>query len=423
MPSKKDYFPRILMFALLAIAGFSGPGAVAQTETILHNFQQNNIDGFWPSSPLIFDGLGNIYGTTGEGGAFADPYGTVFQMKPAVGGGWNEVVLHSFNNDGTDGWGAYAGVAFDASGNLFGATGYGGAYGVPGGIGGTVYELTRGTGGFTETIVHSFGNGSDGNRPESTPIFDASGNIYGTTIYGGTYGDGTVYELKRVPGGSWAEKILLNFNGTNGSGPGVLMFDGAGNLYGTTAYGGAYGGGVTYELIPRAGGVWTQRILHNFRTDGSEGMVPGPLVFGPTGHLFGTTFYGGALNFGTLYELIPTTTGAWEESILHVFPSGISNDGYWPDGDLLIDASGSLYATTAYGGNYAYGTVFKFSPGPGGHWTETLLHDFGSGTDGQIPTGGLTFDAAGNIYGTTYSSSPYTCEGILGCGIVFEITP
>jgi uncharacterized repeat protein (TIGR03803 family) len=406
---------------MLAMAAFTSPRAVAQTETILHNFQENNIDGFWPSSTLIFDASGNLYGTTGEGGAFGVSYGTVFQMKPAVGGGWNEVVLHSFNNDGTDGWGAYSGPTFDASGNIFGATGYGGAYGAPGGIGGTVYELVRGPGGFTEKVIHSFGNGTDGNRPNANLVLDAAGNIYGTTLYGGTYGDGIVFELKPTPSGVWNEKILLNFNGTNGSTPGVLMFGSASNLYGT-AGGGAYGGGVTYELIPRPGGVWTQRILHNFRSDGTDGKAPGPLVFDASGNLYGTTFYGGASNFGTLYELIPTATGAWKESILHVFPSGINNDGYWPDGDLLIDASGSLYSTSAYGGNYGYGTVFKFSPGPGGHWTETQLHDFGSGTDGQIPTGGLLFDASGNIYGTTYSSSPYTCEGILGCGTVFEIT-
>jgi uncharacterized repeat protein (TIGR03803 family) len=408
------------LLATLAVSFLSTTPLLAQTETILHNFQQNNVDGFWPSSPLIFDASGNIYGTTGEGGAFADPYGTVFQMKPAGGGSWDEVVLHSFNNDGIDGWGAYSGAAFDASGNIFGATGYGGAYGVPGGIGGTVYELVRGPGGFTEKVIHSFGNGTDGNRPESKPVFDSAGNIYGTTLYGGTYGLGTVFELKPTPSGVWNEKILLNFNGTNGSTPSVLMFDGTGNLYGT-AGGGAFGGGVTYELMPRSGGVWIQKILHNFRSDGTDGMSPGPLVFDTAGNLYGTTFYGGSLNEGTVYKLTPSG-GSWPESILHVFTDG-SGDCYWPDGDLLINASGSLYATCAYGGNYGYGTVFKFSPGPGGHWTEMLLHNFGSGTDGQIPTGGLTFDAAENIYGTTYSSSPYTCEGILGCGTVFEITP
>jgi uncharacterized repeat protein (TIGR03803 family) len=419
MRSKRTSSAYLLMLAILMIAAFAGTRAVAQTETILHTFQENNVDGFWPSGTPIFDGSGNLYGTTGNGGAYGG-YGTVFQLKPTGGGVWNEVVLHSFS--GADGWGPYSGPTLDTAGNIFGATAYGGAYSSVNN-GGTVYELVRGAGGFTEKVLHSYGNGSDGDVPESTLLFDAAGNIYGTTLGGGTYGYGTVFELKPMPDGSWAEKILFNFNGTNGSTPSFIMFDSAGNIYGTASGGGVYGAGVTYELVSRPGGVWTQRILHNFLGNGIDGKSPGPLVFGPSGNLFGTTFYGGAVNFGTLYELIPHATGAWEEALLHYFPSVINFDGYWPDGDLLIDASGSLYATSAYGGNYAYGTVFKFSPGPGGHWTETLLHDFGSGTDGQIPTGGLTFDAAGNIYGTTYSSSPYVCQGILGCGTVFEITP
>jgi uncharacterized repeat protein (TIGR03803 family) len=407
------------MLAILMIAAFAGARAVAQTETLLHTFQENDVDGFWPSGTMVFDGSGNLYGTTGSGGA--DGGGTVFQLQPVGGGVWNEMVLHSFGNS-TDGWGSYSGPALDAAGNIFGATQSGGAYAAPG-IGGTVYELVRGPGGFTEKVLHNFGLSNDGNGPNCPLIFDAAGNLYGTTLYGGSYGEGTVFELKPMPNGSWQEKTLFTFNGANGATPSFIMFDSAGNIYGTAGGGGTYGAGVTYELVSRPGDVWTPRILHNFQGEPIDGKSPGPLVFDTSGNLYGTTFYGGAVNFGILYELIPTATLAWKESVLHYFPSGFEYDGYWPDGDLLIDASGSLYTPSAYGGDYGYGTVLKFSRGPGGHWTETLLHSFGSGTDGQIPTGGVTFDAAGNIYGTTYSSSPYTCEGILGCGVVFEITP
>jgi uncharacterized repeat protein (TIGR03803 family) len=405
----------VLALATLAIAAFASTPAAAQTETILHNFQENNIDGFWPSGTLIFDRSGKIYGTTGEGGAYG--YGTVFAMKPELDGSWDEVVLHSFNNNGSDGSGPYSGPAFDASGNIFGATRSGGAY-----AGGTVYELERKAGGFAERVIHSFGNGSDGNGPNSSLIFDGAGNIYGTTLYGGANGDGTVFELRHMPSGGWAERILFNFNGTNGSTPSFLMFDSLGNIFGTASGGGAYSAGVTYELIPGAGGVWVQQILYTFLSGPTDGKDPGPLVFDTSGNLYGTTFSGGPSNLGTLYELSPAGGGSWNESVLHYFPSGINADAYWPVGDLLIDASGNLYGPSAYGGNYGYGTVFEFSPAGGGSWTETLLHNFGSGTDGQIPTGGLVFDASGNIFGTTYSSFPYTCEGILGCGTVFEIT-
>ncbi len=419
MSKQKNSSRCFLMLAVLAMAALLSTRTMAQTENILHTFAENNIDGYWPSGTLVFDGSGNLYGTTGNGGAFG-PFGTVFQLKAAGGGVWNEEILHSFGS-GTDGWGAYAGPTLDDSGNIFGTTGWGGAYNATG-VGGTVYELIHGPGGFTEKVIHSFGSGTDGNRPNAAVVLDAAGNIYGTTLYGGTYGEGVVFELRPTLSGVWNEKILLNFNGTNGSTPGFLMFDAAGNLFGT-AGGGAYGAGITYELTPRPGGVWTQRILHNFLGGSADGMSPGPLVFGPTGNLYGTTFYGGSsYNEGSLYELIPTATGAWKESVVP-FIYGSVNQCYWPDGDLLIDASGALYGTCAYGGSASYGAVFKFSPGPSGHWTETLLHDFGSGTDGQIPTGGLTFDAAGNIYGTTYSSSPYVCQGILGCGTAFELVP
>src|ERR1019366_6634594 len=200
-----------------------------------------------------------------------------------------------------------------------------------------------------EQVLHSFGNGTDGNDPLGGLIFDASGNLYGTTLGGGTYGGGTVFELTPAGGGSWTETVLHNFdsNGTDGFTPYAgLIFDSAGNLYGTTRWGGTYGGGTVFELTTAAGGGWTEQVLHSFD---------------------------------------------------HNY-----TDGYYPQAGLIFDAAGNLYGTTSQGGTYVYwGTVFELTPAAGGDWTETVLHNFNqNGTDGYYPEAGLIFDAAGNLYGT-----------------------
>ena len=163
---------------------------------------------------------------------------------------WNEKVLHSFN--GTDGAGPYAGLIFDAAGNLYGTTVGGGTYG-----GGTVFELKPAVGGgWAEQVLHSFGNNAgnrnqDGNRPYDGLIFDAAGNLYGVTYGGGTYTYGTAFELTPTAGGGWTEQVLHSFNGTDGAGPQAgLIFDADGNLYGTTAGGGTYNDGTVFELTP-----------------------------------------------------------------------------------------------------------------------------------------------------------------------------
>ncbi len=218
----------------------------------MYNFcaQTNCADGWIPSAGLIFDAAGNLYGTTGLGGT--DGVGTVFELTRA-GGGWTEQVLYNF---GTDGAYPGGGLTFDSAGNLYGTTGEGGIH-----ILGTVFELTPTVGGgWTETVLHNFGSGTDGAYPGAGVTFDAAGNLYGTTQYGGTYnscsgGCGTVFELTPTAGGGWTEQVLLNFNGTGGANPYAgLIFDGAGNLYGTTQFtydncSGFYCGTV-FELMP-----------------------------------------------------------------------------------------------------------------------------------------------------------------------------
>jgi uncharacterized repeat protein (TIGR03803 family) len=335
---------------------------------------------------------------------------------------WREKVLLNFN--GTDGDKPIASLIFDAAGNLYGTTNEGGTHGY-----GTVFELTPIVGGgWTETVLYNFcsqTNCTDGEFPPASLIFDAAGNLYGTTNEGGTHGGGTVFELTPIVGGGWTETVLYNFcsqtNCTDGEFPlAGLIFDAAGDLYGTTWEGGAYGVGTVFELTPTAGGGWTEQVLHSF--NGGDGSYPylGGLIFDAAGNLYGTTLWGGAYpSVGTVFELTPTAGGGWTEQVLHSFNGA---DGFNPEDSLVFDAAGNLYGTTYEGGGYGYGTVFELTPTAGGGWTEQVLHSFdNNGTDGFYPEASLIFDAAGNLYGTTQAGGTSTCDG--GCGTVFELRP
>jgi uncharacterized repeat protein (TIGR03803 family) len=364
----------LVIFAMTLLV--PGTRAAAQQEKVLHNFSNNGKDGSAPQAGLVFDAAGNLYGTTsqGGGGVCGEYCGTVFELTPKTGGGWTERVLHIFNI--TDGQGPGGGLTFDGAGNLYGTTGVGGAYGV-----GTVFELSHmADGRWAEGVLHSFNsNGKDGVAPAGGLIFDASGNLYGTTVNGGTHGNA----------------------------------------------------GTVFELSPKAGGGWTERILHSFGSNSVDGGAPAAgVILDAGGNLYGTTQAGGISNSGTVFELSPAAGGGWKEKILHYFDSGV-NDGRNPYGNgLILDAAGNLYGTTMEGGASGEGTVFQLSPNAGGGWTETLLHSFNNdnGTDGYYPSGGLIFDAAGNLYGMSYYGGPGSCTqngggSIVGCGTVFKLTP
>jgi uncharacterized repeat protein (TIGR03803 family) len=415
--------------AILAVALFVTATAVSQ-EQVLHSFNKNGTDGAYPYAQLVFDAAGNLYGTTPSGGIH--DYGTVFELSPQQGGGWTETVLHSFNLNGSDGYNPTAGLILDSAGNLYGTTEFGGIHGA-----GTVFELTpTGGGNWTETVLHSFNdNGTDGAYPYSALLFDSAGNLYGTTSGGGihtcpgaVYRCGTVYEMSPRQGGGWTETVLHSFNdnGSDGFSPlGGLIFDAAGNLYGTAYEGGIHGYGTVFELTARQGGGWTETVLHSFNQNGTDGaLLYDTLAIDASGNLYGTTYEGGihlqscgGVGCGTVFELSPRVGGGWTEKVLHSFNEN-GTDGALPAAGLILDAAGNLYGTASRGGIHNYGTVFEFSPGQGGNWTELTMHNFNAnGADGIIPMSGLIFDAAGNLYGTTHQG------GAHNFGTAFELTP
>ena len=297
--------------------------------------------------------------------------------------GPKETVLHQFGT-GTDGAAAYGRVISGASGNLYGTTAFGGTDGA-----GIVFELTNpeGPGGWTETVLYSFSGGSDGSQPWGGLIFDAVGNLYGTTFEGGASNAGTVYELTPGTGGAWTETVVYSFaGGTDGSGPQSDLNFEAGNLFGTTTGGGSPGTGIVFELMPGKNGVWTETVLHRFMS--SEGISPrAAVVFDRDGSLYGTLANGGTSGAGAVFRLKPTNGGASNEDTIYAFTGG--NDGSDPLCRLVL-FHGNLYGTTVIGGASGVGTVFELRR-PGNHhgpWTLNVLHTFACGSDGCYPWAG-----------------------------------
>lgn len=380
---------------------------------VLYAFQAPLPSCFGPGASLIPDARGNLYGTTSGGGA--NGQGCVFELSPTAGG-WVESVLWNLSGQGYSG----GALVFDKVGNLYGMSG-GGAYNA-----GAVFELSPSLDGWTEAILHSFGSGNDGWDPQSNLIFDNAGNLYGTTENsGGTRRGGTVFKLSPGPDG-WSETILYAFPasiaGPDGDGPiGGVVIDRNGALYGVTQFGEANGDGAVYELIPHGSG-YKERIIHNFSI--YDGLEPGSgLTIGPGPALYGTAYFGGDTNAcpyvgcGIVFKLAKDAGGNWNETVLHEM-SG--TDGNYTVGPVVFDHAGRLYAAAESGGIMGMGSVFMLTPTLNGPWTETILHlfdfKFPDGKDGRSPYAGVIF-GDGKVFGTTLGG------GIHDAGIVFEITP
>jgi uncharacterized repeat protein (TIGR03803 family) len=380
-------------------------------EKVLHSFI-GIPDGEFPYASLVRDSSGNLYGTTFNGGRSGA--GTVFRIDTAG----KESVLHSFTGS-RDGANPFAGLVQDAKGNLYGTTFYGGGNGCNGYGCGTVFKVSR-TG--KETVLHRFkGPVGDGTYPKAGLVLDVNGTLYGTTIAGGTgckgYGCGTVFKLD--PTGT--ETLLYSFAGGNdGANPTGLIRDAKGNLYGTTEYsagtGCSFGDGCGMVFKLNKSGKET--VLYRFTGTGGDGANPfAGLIQDANGNLYGTTYEGGTgcgdLGCGTVFKV--SRTG--KETVLYRF-TGTGGDGATPYVQLVRDAKGSLYGTTAYGGSSSVGTVFKLDPAG----KETVLYSFTGSPDGQNSFAGLVRDAKGNLYGTTYNGGSPQCM-YFGCGTVFKLTP
>jgi uncharacterized repeat protein (TIGR03803 family) len=419
--------------------GASGAGVVFQAntggqETVLYSFT-GGADGGYPNAGVIRDSAGNLYGTTTAGGA--SNWGVVYKLDPAG----NYTVLYSFTG-GENGGGPYAGVIRDPAGNLYGTTSDGGAASV-----GVVYKLNAAG---QETVLHTFTGGADGSFPNAGVIRDSSGNLYGTTSSGGTANAGVVYTLDAAgretvlysftggADGSFPyagvirdsagnlygttlvggpaelgevfeldaagnETVLFSFPGpTDGEWPtaGVIR-DPAGNLYGTTEYGGRANAGVVYK-VNTAG---REKVLYSF-TGGADGSFPyAGVIRDSAGNLYGTTTAGGASNSGVVYKV--NTAG--QETVLYSFTGAA--DGGLPFAGVIRDSAGNLYGTTTAGGASNSGVVYKVNTAG----QETVLYSFGAG--GSFPYAGVIPDSAGNFYGTTSSG------GTANAGVVYKLDP
>jgi uncharacterized repeat protein (TIGR03803 family) len=396
-----------IMFALAVLV----QSAQAQTYKVIHNFTGGN-DGSFPEAGLAVDRAGNLYGTASEGGNAG--FGTAFRLVHS-GSNWVFYPLYSFKG-GYDGGNPLGPLTIGPDGAFYGTTLDGG--GCRDGCG-VVFRLrppaTAPPSAFTpwdETVLYAF-NGPDGNEPVYPQLlFDQAGNLYGTTQFGGSHQGGAVFELT-PSGGSWTETVLYGgFEGDSptGSQPysGVVM-DSAGNLYGTTSISGDGGDGVVYELSPTQYG-WVQTILHSFRNGSDGGLSYGGLAMDQAGNLYGGTVSGGTGDCGVIYELSPSN-GGWNFSPIYNLPPC----GGGPYETLTIDASGNIYGTAFADGAGGGGMVFKLSKS-NGTWTLTDLHDFSFNTE-YFPYGAVTIGANGNLYGTASGG------GAFGHGVVWEITP
>ncbi len=333
---------------------FAMPLQAQYTQAVLYNFctQSNCLDGDNPTAPPLLDSHGNIYGVTSVGGA--NNKGVVYELVPN-GGTWTESVLYNFCPQS----------------------------GCP-----------------------------DGSQPYYALALDSLGNLYGTTIAGGSNNDGVMFELSPPAGGSgpWTESVLYNVcslaSCKDGSQPvGGMILDSHGNLYGVDS-GSGHGGGLVFELSPAGGGSWTYTVLYYFCTQKNcvDGSGPaGALLFDSHGNLYGTTEGGGANESGAVFELSPGSGGSWTETVLYSFcPVTGCSDGSGPLNALVFDPQGNLYGTVG-GGSNSYGGVFELSPAGGGSWTEQLIATFCPGpscANGYGPKG-LASDARGNVFGDT----------------------
>jgi uncharacterized repeat protein (TIGR03803 family) len=429
-PCKSSLDRSLVLFALalsLCARAYAAPAY-----KVLHSFTGGD-DGNG-NSGVVLDEKGNLYGASLGGGSqnCRDGCGVVFQLAPQ-GENWTFAVLYDFTG-GNDGEAPNGGLILDSSGRLYGTTNTAGAH-----HDGTAFELAAGSDAWTLSTLYAFcpdqdsPGCKDGGGTGFGLVWGQKGNLYGAKFGGGTDA-GAVFELTHGREGR-RERILHAFHysyygnyAPGGSWPAAKPTVGpSGNLYGTTEGGGngpphcpvSEGCGVVFELTLESGR-WKEHVLHRFTGFSHDGAEPSSGVsLDNSGNVYGVTAIGGGTGCeggcGTVYKLSPQSSGKWKETLLYNFGNG--QNGYAPDGGVVIDKAGVLYGTTGYGGSgCGCGVVYKLAPGRNGRWTYTVLHAF-TGSDGAVPAGGLTIDDKGNLYGGT------VLGGADGYGVVFKLTP
>jgi uncharacterized repeat protein (TIGR03803 family) len=424
MQSEKPYPTARIVFAVIVTFWLASAHVSAQTRAtkfkVLYTFHGLPKDGAGGNA-LVIDADGNLYGTAGSGGSDVGVCGTFGGCGTAfkLDKGGRRVWQHSFQFP--KGFAPDAGLLRDKAGNLYGTTYLGGdpectedQYGC-----GTVFRLDD-TG--KETVLHKFTGTPDGWFPDAPVVEDDAGNLYGTTQYGGSYNAyGAVFKVDK----SGKETVLYSFTGgADECRPVGVVFGPGGDLYGVAQGGSTCGS--AYGLVFKLDMAGNLTVLCTF--GGSDGAYPDSvLLIDADGNLYGETGEGGnsecgGSGCGVVFKLSPNG----QETVLYTFCS-LSNcvDGAGPGGGVVRDSEGNLYGTTIFGGTYSdcnqdtCGTVFKLDAGG----SETVLHNFTGKADGAFPEAGLAMDLSGNLYGTTVSGGDLNCEPSYGCGVVFKITP
>lgn len=422
----------VVGFSTLTACGGASNGAFAPRlpatnvqplSDVLYSFG-GSPDAEQPRGGLLAGKKGEYYGTSASGGSMGD--GAVYEITAAG----NEKVLYSFQGS-PDGADPQSTLIMDKEGALYGDTLGGGSSFCSRGCG-TIFKLTPGGQAWTENVLYEFQGGNDGANPYGGLVKIKSGALLGTT-YSATYNgtrSGVVFEL--TPSGStYSEKVIHVFSGPpDGLKPmDALVSDSSGNLYGTTLWGGlltrhgrqAHNWGTVFKLTP-SGSTYTYSVIYRFK-GGGDGKYPiAGLLPGPNGVLYGLTNWGGArhdrgLGHGTVFELEPMGS-KYREKVLYAFKG--HTDGSNPDDTpgLVADRSGNLYGTTLHGGGGACsqgcGTVFKLVPSGSG-FNESVLYAFQGDPDGANPYGGVVIDSKGNLLGPTYSG------GLSNRGAIFSL--
>jgi len=372
---------------MMAATLTASPALHAQAYQVVHHFA-SEVDGSQPNG-LARDSAGNLYGTTFRGGP--SDVGTVFKLEATT---HVVTVLYNFTHN-ADGAMPTGPVSLDSVGNIYGTTLLGGVGGV-----GTVFKIDSSG---AETILHAFSNlDADGAFPSDGLIWDPAGNLYGITNAGGIHGAGVVFRINTLG----RERTLYRFSAIPDRSEPVagLARDSAGNLYGTTLFGGAYNDGSVFKLARNG----TETVLHSFSGSADGALPEAEPILDSVGNVYGTTLVGGSFNKGTVFKI----DSAGNFSIMHSF-NGRDGDG--PDAGVVLDAAGNLYGNTSQGGFFNFGVVFKIDAS--GH--ETVLHSFGGGdeADGARPNGRLLLSPDGTVFGSTSDG------GFHGDGTLFRIRP